>query len=100
MDSKYTIFVSSTYIDLKEEREEIRNAIIKMGHIPVGMEYFPASNKTQWEIIKKLIDECDYYVLIIGGRYGSIEKESKDQLYTKGVSVCYGHTETAAYFYT
>lgn len=77
MDRKFTIFVSSTYIDLKDEREEIRSAIIKMGHIPVGMEYFPASNRTQWEVIKKLIDECDYYVLIIGGRYGSIEKDSK-----------------------
>lgn len=77
MRRKYQIFVSSTYVDLKDEREEIRNAIIKMGHIPVGMEYFPASNKTQWEVIKKLIDESDYYILIIGGRYGSIEKDSK-----------------------
>lgn len=76
MNPKYTIFVSSTYIDLKKEREEIRNAIIKMGHIPVGMEYFPASNKTQWEVIKKLIDDCGYYVLIIGGRYGSEEPNS------------------------
>lgn len=76
MNLKYTIFVSSTYVDLKKEREEIRNAIIKMGHIPVGMEYFPASNNTQWDVIKKLIDESDYYILIIGGRYGSEEKSS------------------------
>lgn len=76
MEQKYQIFVSSTYVDLKKEREEIRNAIIKMGHIPVGMEYFPASNKTQWEVIKKLIDDCDYYVLIIGGRYGTEETSS------------------------
>lgn len=76
MNPKYTIFVSSTYNDLKKEREEIRNAIIKMGHIPVGMEYFPASDKTQWDVIKKLIDDCDYYVLIIGGRYGSIDTET------------------------
>lgn len=77
MFQKYTIFVSSTYLDLKEEREEIRNAIIKMGHIPVGMEYFPATNKTQWEVIQRLIDDCDYYVLIIGGRYGTIDRELK-----------------------
>lgn len=76
MKQKYQVFVSSTYVDLKKEREEIRNAIIKMGHIPVGMEYFPASNKTQWDFIKNLIDESDYYILIIGGRYGSEEDGS------------------------
>lgn len=76
MEQKYQIFISSTYNDLKTEREEIRNAIIKMGHIPIGMEYFPASNNTQWDVIKKLIDECDYYILIIGGRYGSEEMSS------------------------
>ena len=36
------------------------------------MELFPASNKSQWEIIKKVIDESDFYLLIIAGRYGSI----------------------------
>lgn len=73
---RYSIFVSSTYEDLKEERKEIQQAITKMGHIPVGMENFLASDDTQWEAIRKQIDECDYYVLIIGKRYGSIEQSS------------------------
>jgi hypothetical protein len=36
------------------------------------MEAFVASNESQWDVIKRVIDECDYYVLIIGGRYGSV----------------------------
>jgi len=39
------------------------------------MELFPAANENQWLIIKRVIDDCDYYVLIIGGRYGSIGLE-------------------------
>ena len=35
------------------------------------MEQFPAIDEEQWEFIKKVIDDCDYYLLIIGGRYGS-----------------------------
>lgn len=35
-----------------------------------------ASDDSQWEVIKSLIRECDYYVLIVAGRYGSIEEES------------------------
>jgi len=36
------------------------------------VEAFLAANESQWEVIEKVIDECDYYVLLIGGRYGSV----------------------------
>jgi len=36
------------------------------------MELFSASNDEQFNYIKKIIDTCDYYVLIVGGRYGTI----------------------------
>jgi len=73
---KYQIFVSSTYIDLIEERQAAVEAILKSGHIPAGMELFTASNQSQWTIIQKWIDESDIYMLILGGRYGSIEPKS------------------------
>lgn len=43
--------------------------------MPAGMELFPASNEDQWSLIKRVIDDCDYYILIIGGRYGSCNSE-------------------------
>lgn len=73
---KYQVFISSTYLDLINERQAAVEAILKAGHIPAGMELFTASNKSQWDIIKKWIDESDIYMLILGGRYGSIEPES------------------------
>lgn len=72
---KYQIFISSTYLDLKEEREAAVEAILKAGHIPAGMELFK-SGKAQWDTIKKWIDNSDIYILILGGRYGSIDQES------------------------
>ena len=39
---------------------------------PSHVEFFPAADEEQWEFIKRVIDDCDYYVLIIGGRYGSL----------------------------
>lgn len=71
MDKRYQVFVSSTYEDLIEERLEVMKALLELECIPCGMEYFPAANEDQWTFIKKLIDVCDYYVVIIGGRYGS-----------------------------
>jgi Domain of unknown function (DUF4062) len=88
---KYQVFVSSTYDDLKEERSQVIKAILEMGHIPVGMEMFSAADEEQWKIIARQIDETDYYVVIVGSRYGSItggvsytEKEY-DYAISKGV---------------
>jgi hypothetical protein len=71
MDKRYQVFVSSTYADLKEERQHVLQALMEMDCIPAGMELFPAADQEQWEFIKRVIDDCDYYLLIIGGRYGS-----------------------------
>lgn len=71
MDVKYQVFVSSTFTDLVDERRAVIESILNIGHIPVGMEAFQASNDSQWDYIKRRIDESDYYVLIVAERYGS-----------------------------
>lgn len=75
MDKRYQVFVSSTYEDLQEERREVMQALLELDCIPAGMELFPASNDDQWTLIKRVIDDCDYYILIIGGRYGSLNEK-------------------------
>lgn len=75
MEKRYQVFVSSTFQDLEEERQEVMHALLELDCMPSGMELFPAANETQWNLIKRVIDDCDYYVLIIGGRYGSIGPE-------------------------
>lgn len=72
MDKRYQVFVSSTFTDLQEERQNVIQALMEMDCIPAGMELFPAADEEQWEFIKKVINDCDYYLLIIGGRYGSL----------------------------
>lgn len=72
MEKKYQIFISSTYEDLKEERRKVQDTILEMYQFPIGMEMFSAADEEQWEIIQETIDSSDYYVLIIGHRYGSV----------------------------
>jgi hypothetical protein len=75
MNVKYQIFVSSTYEDLRDERNEVIKACLNMGHIPVGMEMFNAADEEQWAVITRTIDQCDYYVVIVAHRYGSTTPE-------------------------
>jgi len=78
MEKKYQIFISSTYTDLTKARERVRDAILTMMHFPVGMEMFGAGDEEQWEIIRDTIDSSDYYVLIVGHRYGSVVETGND----------------------
>jgi hypothetical protein len=75
MDIRYQVFVSSTFADLQEERRHVIQTLMEMDCIPSGMELFPAMDEEQFEFIKKVIDDCDYYILIVGGRYGSTTAE-------------------------
>ncbi len=72
-EKKYQVFVSSTYEDLKEERAAVSQTLLDLGCIPVGMEQFPASGMSQMDYIKKMLETCDYYILILAGRYGSVD---------------------------
>ncbi len=76
-EKKYQVFISSTYEDLKEERKAVEQTIIRAGDFPVGMEAFPAADEEQFEFIKTIISQCDYYVLIVAGRYGSLASDGK-----------------------
>ncbi|MCU6456140.1 DUF4062 domain-containing protein [Sphingomonas sp. A2-49] len=89
---RHQVFVSSTFTDLIEERTEVIQALWELDCIPTGMEAFVASNDSQWEVIRKVIDECDYYVLIIGGRYGSVTDDGvsyteKEYRYAKKIGL-------------
>lgn len=75
MDRRFQVFVSSTFKDLQDERQQVIQALLELDCIPAGMELFPASDETKWSLITRVIDDCDYYLVIIGGRYGSVDEE-------------------------
>lgn len=75
MDKRYQVFVSSTFTDLQEERRQVIQTVKELDCFPAGLELFPASDEEQWDFIRKVIDDCDYYILIVGGRYGSLTEE-------------------------
>lgn len=74
MNPRYQIFISSTFRDLRKERQAVLEAILELGNFPTGMEVFPAADATPWNVIETIIAESDYYVLIIGGVYGNTDE--------------------------
>jgi hypothetical protein len=76
LQRRLQVFVSSTFQDLQEERQTAVAAILESGHIPAGMELFAAGNQSQMKVIERWIDESDILMLLLGRRYGSVEKSS------------------------
>ena len=76
-NKKYQVFVSSTYQDLKEERKCVQDALLESNkYLPVGMETFLGADMPLPDWLKRLIDECDYYILIVAERYGTINEDT------------------------
>jgi hypothetical protein len=73
-EKRYQVFVSSTLTDLREEREQVLKVLLELDCIPSGMELFPASDEERWDLIRRVIDDCDYYIVVVGGRYGSVDE--------------------------
>lgn len=73
VEKKYQVFISSTYTDLAEERAAVTQTLLDIGCIPIGMEQFPSSDMNQMDYIEKMLSTCDYYILILAGRYGSVD---------------------------
>lgn len=75
MEKRYQIFISSTCKDLEKERTLLIQTILRNGHYPAGIEWFPGIDEEQFEYIKQVIDDSDYYVVIVGGLYGTIASD-------------------------
>jgi nucleoside 2-deoxyribosyltransferase len=77
VEKREQVFISSTFKDLVEERQAVTQTLLQADCFPAGMELFPASDAQKFDLIKQVIDLCDYYVVIVGGRYGSVDDDAE-----------------------
>lgn len=71
-----TVFISSTFLDLKDERKKVWECLEKFDVAVKGMEQFGARKSNALETCLTEVEQSDIYVGIIGMRYGSEEPNS------------------------
>ena len=76
MEKRFQVFVSSTYEDLVAEREIISTAVLRSHNIPSGMELSSGANERTLDVIYQWINDSDFYLLLLGGRYGSLDRST------------------------
>lgn len=77
MPAPVNVFVSSTYVDLKNQRKAIQEGLISYGYFPLAMELFPSKYTDAYTHIKQEIDRTSYYILVLGNRYGSYKPDTE-----------------------
>ena len=70
----YSVFISSAYESLRDERSLVIDALLDHNMFPVGMEHFTASTTQQFRDIEERIELSDFFILILGRRYGSCDE--------------------------
>ncbi|VVS92541.1 DUF4062 domain-containing protein [Desulfoluna spongiiphila] len=65
-------FISSTFMDLKQERKAVAQILRENGLNVNALDVKPASSQTSRREIVNGIKESDFVILIVGNRYGSI----------------------------
>lgn len=98
------VFVSSTCYDLQQERKDLEEAILALGHVPILSEqpHFAVDpDITLVENCKKAIAAADVFILVVGGCRGSIDPNTGTPVtnveYAEAISVglpvyCFVHT--------
>jgi hypothetical protein len=74
MKRLFTAFVSSTFLDLQDERQRLVHVLLDHQCVPLGMEFFPSTGRSQWPTIEESIDAADFCVFVSAGRYGSMSE--------------------------
>lgn len=69
----YNVFISSTFGDMVDIRKAVLEQLQRTeDYNPIGMEHFAASDESQLDYIREKMEVTDLYVLILGGRYGTL----------------------------
>jgi len=76
MDRRFQVFVSADFSGEQGARAETARALLEQGCLPVGMGLYPIDAPGAWRLTERLIEEADFYVLVLAGRYGPVLPET------------------------
>jgi len=72
MPGNYKVYISSTYKDLKEQREVAARAVRALGLQTVAMEDYTSTEQKPVDKCRADVRSCDFYIGIFAFRYGHI----------------------------
>lgn len=69
IDKRYHVFISSSGVDMRPERSVLTQTLASLGFFSWGLE---ARTPLTTAFARRQIDDCDYFVILLGSRYGDM----------------------------
>ncbi len=70
----YTAFISSAFESLRNERNAVIDCLLDYRILPIEMEHFTVSTDGEFSDIEELIDDSDFFIMLMGAGYGSCDE--------------------------
>jgi hypothetical protein len=78
IDKRYHVFISTTGADMQPERLVLAQTLASLGFFSWGLE---ARTPLTTAFARRQIDDCDYFVLLLGSRYGELSASGVSYLH-------------------
>lgn len=85
LEKRYQVFISATYPDGQQARQALMLPMLEHGMVPTGLENAASQGDTLSFLEQRLIEQSDYVVLILAGRYGSLSPMGLSQIHREYV---------------
>ena len=72
VEKRYQVFISTTYPDMQSARQALMLPLLDLGMAPMSMDLHSAETNNLMPVVQRMIDDCDYFVILLGGRYGTL----------------------------
>ena len=69
IDKRYHVFICTSGVDMQAERVVLSQALVSQGFFSWGLEQ---RTPLTTAFARRQIDDCDYFVLLLGGCYGDL----------------------------
>jgi hypothetical protein len=80
VEKRYQVFVNSAFAGMAAERRSVVTALLELNCRPLGMDVYGAADAADWSLIRSQIDDCDYFLTVLGANYRTLDLESLDRL--------------------
>lgn len=72
VEKRYQVFISTTYPDMQTARQAMMLPLMDADMVPMSMDLHLEDSHSLMPVAQRMIDDCDYFVVLLGGRYGAL----------------------------
>lgn len=80
-----TVFICADPKDTAAILYTINRVVFQLGGLPVSFYFVPESGEYDWPLVRKAIDDCSVFLLLVGDSYGALSDSGESYIHREAV---------------